>query len=233
MKNTAIETWATVPILPCINIEETLAFWTSLGFVTTYKQTRPYQYGVVERGGAALHFGNVKGMTAATNYYTGCLVAVPDAAAVFKSFAACLKEQLGGVPHAGLPRISRMKPGATRFTLTDVAGNAVIFVSRGARDQDEWEKAEHTYESKLEKAIALAVRFRDYKNDDVLAARTLDNALKNTDGAPAELVAEAWIIRAELAAAANHGALAATCREQARKQPLTERQLQALQEKHT
>jgi hypothetical protein len=232
MQNTTIETWTTVPILPCINIEETLTFWTSLGFVTTYKQTRPYQYGVVQRGGAALHFGGVKGMTPETNQYTGCLVAVQNAAAAYKSFTMCLKELLGRVPHVGLPRISRMKPGATRFTLTDVAGNAVIFVSRGERDQEEWEKAEHTYPSRLAKAIALAVRFRDYKNDDAMAAKVLDNALRHIDGEPAEQVAEAWIIRAELADAEKDIFLAATCREQAKQQSLTEEQLRVLQQKH-
>ena len=36
--------WVTVPILPCVAIEETLAFWEMLGFEITYKQTRPYQY---------------------------------------------------------------------------------------------------------------------------------------------------------------------------------------------
>jgi hypothetical protein len=232
MQNTTTDTWTTVPILPCINIEETLAFWTSLGFVTTYKQTRPYQYGVVQRGGAALHFGSVKGMTTDTNHYTGCLVAVPDAAAIYRNFAVRLKEQLGRVPHVGLPRISRMKPGATRFTLTDVAGNAVIFVSRGEKDQEEWEKAEHVCPSRLAKAIALAARYRDYKNDDALAAKVLDHALLNLDGEPAERVAEAWIIRAELADAEKDILLAATCREQAKRQSLTEEQLRVFQEKH-
>lgn len=227
-----METWTSIPILPCINIEETLAFWTSLGFVTTYKQTRPYQYGVVQHRGTELHFGHVKGMIANTNYYTGCLVVVRNAAAEYKTIALGLKALLGRVPHTGLPRISRMKADATRFTLTDVAGNSIIFVSRGEKDQEEWEKAEHTYPSRLAKAIALSVRYRDYKNDDALAARVLDNALRNKDEENAELIAEAWIIRAELAAAGNDRQLAATCMDEARRQPLTAQQLRILEEKH-
>jgi hypothetical protein len=35
---------ATVPLLPCVAPEETLAFWRALGFAVTYEQTRPYLY---------------------------------------------------------------------------------------------------------------------------------------------------------------------------------------------
>src|SRR5690606_41034783 len=74
---TPYRTWVTVPTLPCAAIEETLTFWETLGFEITYKQTRPYQYGVVTPGGSELHFGRVKGMEAASNLYNGCLVVVP------------------------------------------------------------------------------------------------------------------------------------------------------------
>ncbi|SCF46959.1 hypothetical protein GA0070215_1671, partial [Micromonospora marina] len=31
----------TVPMLPCVAPEETLAFWRALGFAVTYEQTKP------------------------------------------------------------------------------------------------------------------------------------------------------------------------------------------------
>jgi len=34
----------TVPMLPCVAPEETLAFWRALGFAVTYEQTKPYLY---------------------------------------------------------------------------------------------------------------------------------------------------------------------------------------------
>src|SRR3546814_5196916 len=111
--------WVTAPILPCVAIEETLAFWEMLGFEITYKQTRPYQYGVVTRGGSELHFGRVKGMDATGHLYNGCLVVVPAVEAVYREFTATFKEKLGRIPHSGIQRISRMKPGPTRLPLTD------------------------------------------------------------------------------------------------------------------
>lgn len=231
MQHAIKEAWTTIPVLPCADIKDTLAFWESLGFITTYKQTHPYQYGVVARGGAALHFVRVKGIVPESNY-SNCLIAVANAGAVYLAMTGSLKQSLGRVPHGGLPRISRMKPGATRFTLTDVAGNAVIFVSEGGGDQADWEKAEHISSSRLAKAIAMAVRYRDYKHDDLMADRVLEGALRNVDGERAELVAEAWIIRAELAEARLDVSLATAYREQAAKLPLSEYVLLKLREKH-
>ncbi|MVT06733.1 VOC family protein [Chitinophaga tropicalis] len=193
--------WLPVPVLHCVSLEDTLRFWTSLGFDITYKQTRPYGYAVVERGAYGLHFHQLKGMDASKNFYGGCLMMVSDAEEVYKDFAAQIKSTLGKVPHSGIPRISRMKPGTTRFTLTDVSGNSVIFISYGEQDSETWEKADDKDQSPLRKAIATAVRFRDYKNDDMAAARTLDAALKRNGAESQEDVAEALILRIELARA--------------------------------
>lgn len=190
--------WLTIPILPCIAIEETLAFWAALGFNVIYKQTRPYQYGIITRGGYQLHFGGVKGMEAKDNLYS-CLVTVSDAGKVYQKFIQKFKEAFGKVSNSGIPRISRMKPGTTRFTLTDVAGNSIIFVSLGVQDSETWENADHQNQSPLQKAIATAIRFRDYKNDEKAAAKTLDAALRKTENEAATDIAEALIIRIDLA----------------------------------
>ena len=203
-----LKEWVTIPILPCISIEDTLSFWRMLGFDVTYKQTRPYQYGVVARGGHELHFGRVKGLEAKNNPYTGCLVAISDAGKVYDDFVGLFRQRMGKVPHSGIPRISRMKPGTTRFTLTDVAGNSVIFVSYGDQDQEVWEEADEKHQSRLRKAIATALRFRDYKHDDVAAAKTLDAALKQAGPQDDALdIAEALVMRLELADVLNESHL--------------------------
>src|SRR5690606_35857637 len=94
--------WMTIPTLSCIAIEETLSFWEMLGFKITYKMTQPYQYGVVERNGYELHFARVKGMDVTKNE-DGCLVMVSDVRKVYQEFAQKLKENLGRVPHSGIP----------------------------------------------------------------------------------------------------------------------------------
>ena len=190
--------WQTIPILPCVSINETLSFWQALGYNITYKQTHPYQYGVVERNNYSLHFGRVKGMDAANNFYTGCLVMVSNAFEVYQMLSTHLKQHLGKVPHTGIPRISKMKPHATRFTLTDVSGNSIIFVSKGEKDQEVWEQADAKSISKLQKAIATANRLRDYKDDYDAAAKTLDSALRSAADTDPDL-AEALVMRIEIA----------------------------------
>lgn len=225
--------WITIPILPCVSIEETLDFWQALGFDITYKQTHPYQYGVVERGGHQLHFGRLKGMEAKNNVYTGCLIIVASAEQVYHELTHRLKQYIGRVSHSGIPRVSRMKPGTTRFTLTDVSGNSVIFVSHGEQDQETWEKAENKNQSKLQRAIAIAMRFRDYKNDDAAAIKTLDAALKRNDNENEIDIAEALIMRIELAELDKDSAKATECKMLLTKLNLQERDLVPLKQKHS
>lgn len=226
--------WVTVPTLPCVAIEDTLSFWEMLGFEITYKQTRPYQYGVVARGGSELHFGRVKGMEAGSNVYNGCLVLVPDAEAVYLEFTTAFKEKLGKIPHAGIPRISRMKPGTTRFTLTDVSGNSIIFIDSNAEEKDQktWEKADDKNQSPLQKAVAMAIRFRDYKEDEQAAAKTLDVALRKAKNEEKTTIAEALIIRMDLAVFMGNSARADECSKLLSQLGLPEGEMGCLMQKH-
>lgn len=234
MEKTYRNAWVTVPMLPCVAIEETLSFWEMLGFEITYKQTRPYQYGVVVRGGSELHFGRVKGMEAADNVYNGCLVVVPDVGEVYREFTATFKETLGRIPHTGIPRISRMKPGTTRFTLTDISGNSIIFIDADSeeKDQETWEKADDKNQSVLQKAIAMAVRFRDYKEDEQAAAKTLDVALRKVKDEEKITLAEALVIRIDLAVLMADGARVDECAKLLNQLGLLQSDVDRLMQKH-
>lgn len=170
--------WTTVPVLPCKAIGETLAFWENLGFTITYRQDRPYQYGVVERNGHQLHFVRVKGADAG---YTGCLMMVQNVEQAHADFCNALKAQLGRVPNKGIPRISRMRPGQSRFTITDVSENSVIVIQIGEKDQVEYEDADPATLTPLQKAISLALRLRDFKEDFPAALKVLDMAIGKMD----------------------------------------------------
>ena len=50
----------TIPMLPCKSIDETLEFYTALGFEITYQQ-RPNTYGCVKYEEINLHFFTLKG----------------------------------------------------------------------------------------------------------------------------------------------------------------------------
>lgn len=202
--------WMTIPVLPCVSLDETMEFWQRLGFERTYYQNRPYQYGVVERGGYELHFARVKGMQPEEGY-NGCLIMVTDLQRVYEAFSSILKAHYGKVPHSGIPRISRMKPGGTRFTLTDPSGNSVIFINLGEADAEEYDTPDREGLTPFQRKLAMALRYRDFKNDDDAAAKTLDTALKQTAGENAVDIAEALLIRADLARVRNEPEVEATC----------------------
>jgi hypothetical protein len=124
-----------------------------------------------------------------------------------------------------------MKPGATRFTLTDVSGNSVIFVSKGNSDQENWEQADIKTGSKLQKAIAIAKRFRDYKNDDEAAAKILDTVLKTASDEDPDL-AEALIMRIEIALHQEEQSREQECRQKLTALELDHHTLSLLKGRH-
>jgi hypothetical protein len=197
----------TIPALPCVSIDQTLDFWSSLGFAITYRQKAPNPYGVVKRDGYELHFFGLEGLDPAKAFST-CFVKLPEVEGLHAEFAERLGRTLGRSPAKGLPRISRMRPGQTRFTLTDPNGSSVIFIKYGRED----ERKAHAYEdptlTPLQRSIKFAERVRDYHVDDHLAAKTLDVALARRGVESPLDRAEALAARAELARALDDPALA-------------------------
>ena len=124
-----------------------------------------------------------------------------------------------------------MKPDATRFTLTDVSGNAVIFVSDGEQDQEVWAQADAKIPGRLEKVIAIAKRFRDYKNDDDSASKALDTALA-TASPDDPALAEALVMRIEIASHRGEQSRMEECKERLSKLGVDESTITMLEEKH-
>lgn len=201
----------TIPALPCAALDETLAFWQSLGFAVTYTQKAPNPYAVVEYADYALHFFGLKQLAPEANFST-CLVLVAEVEQPHRTFSARLRAALGRAPGQGFPRISRMRPGQTRFTLTDVAGNSIIFIKQGDEDAEAAEAYTKPGQTPLNKALRVAERLRDFKNDDAAAAKVLDNALARHPEAPPLEQARARAARLELAVALDDHAGAAGLR---------------------
>ncbi len=166
-----------IPVLWSGNLRETLDFYTALGYVVTYEMHRPYTYGVVERDGAVLHFGPTPKLAdlTAEQAYLGCLVMVDDAAQLHAEFKAALKARFGRVPAQGRPRITRFRPGQTRFTVVDPVGNGVIYIRHGEPDP-EYGGAKQL--AGLSKVLDNARIFMDFKNDDATAQRVLETGLR-------------------------------------------------------
>jgi catechol 2,3-dioxygenase-like lactoylglutathione lyase family enzyme len=189
-----------IPVFPCASPDETLEFYETLGFEVTHRQTKPYVYLAVKRGGLDLHFFG-GGKPDPQSGSATCLVMVDEVGPHHQAFAAALKEKLGRVPTAGLPRITRLKPGQRRFTLVDPTGNSIIFIARDEPDYEYPDKEKWAKLSPMERALETAANFRDMRGMDASAAKALDLALsRNPNAAPIER-ARVLAARAELAAA--------------------------------
>jgi hypothetical protein len=176
---------STTPILPCVSVEATQTFYENLGFRTTYVQQRPYIYLAVAWSGFELHFRNAPvGMDPANEDGGAAIVFVDAVAPYYEAFVAAMRAAHGKVLTKGLPRITRLRPGASRFTLYDPSGNSIIIIQRD--EPDELEYGGSSALTGLARAMDNARNYSEFKNDDKAAYRHLRSALrKHRDNAPA------------------------------------------------
>ncbi|SCF10477.1 VOC family protein [Micromonospora chokoriensis] len=166
-----------VPLLHCAAPEETLAFWRALGFEVTYEQTRPYVYLAFRWSGFDLHYGPApKDLDPAKEQSGGCLVLVDAVAAYHAVFTEAMRKAYGKVLVKGLPRITRYRAGASRFSIVDPSGNTVVFIQR-----DEPKDLEYGGSKELEglaRVLDNARILREFKMDDRAAYRALDSGMR-------------------------------------------------------
>jgi hypothetical protein len=112
-----------------------------------------------------------------------------DAVAPYHAaFVTAMRRVYGKVLSSGLPRITRYRPGASRFTLIDPSGNSIMFIQR-----DEPAELEYGGSKKLTglaKALDNARILREFKDDDLQAFRALKSAVRR-HGADAPAVERA------------------------------------------
>ena len=188
----------TYPCLPCGDLDESIAFYESLGFTRTYRQVRPNPYAVVAREDIQIHLFGIEGFDPAESYGS-VIVAVPDPDRLYRDFATGLRRAHGKLPVAGIPRITRprKKYGTVRgFSVVDTGGNWLRISKLGESEQeDSAEKAEG-----LAQIVYVATRLGDAHGDEALALKTLESGLTRfgETAEPNEL-ARAYLYRAELA----------------------------------
>jgi catechol 2,3-dioxygenase-like lactoylglutathione lyase family enzyme len=185
-----------IPLFPCGSLNETLDFYQVLGFEVTYQQEDPYLYAAIRRGGVNLHFSKL------TTWHTKnvvCLIFVPHVAPCHRVFADALRVKYGKVPTAGLPRITRLRQGQTRFHVFDPSGNVLLYINRHEPEMDySWYE---TKRSRLASAIDNAAFLRDTYVNDKAAAQVLDKALAHQEAGDPIDRTRALTARAELAVA--------------------------------
>ncbi|MEV4656951.1 glyoxalase [Micromonospora sp. NPDC049301] len=175
----------TVPLLHCVSPEETLAFWRALGFEVTYEQTKPYVYLAFQWSGFALHYDRApSGLDPSAENTGGCLVMVDAVAAYHAAFTEAMRRAYGKVLVKGLPRMTRYRAGASRFSVVDPSGNTIIFIQR-----DEPVDVEYGGSKELQglaRVLDNARVLREFKMDDRQAFRALNSGLRrHGDDAPA------------------------------------------------
>ena len=208
----------TIPCLPCVSMAEVLDFYQLLGFEVTYQQKSPNEYAVVRQGSCELHLFGLKGLKPEDGYSTCCVV-LSEVEPLHKAFSAALRQKYGKLPITGFPRITRFKPGQTRFTLTDPSGNALICVKRSAHENASGSGEKLTG---LAKAIETTAKLRDESGDDESAAKVLDVALARYTDAPPLVRARALAARAELAVALGEEEKLRDVRAELQKIPLSD-----------
>ena len=188
----------TYPILPCRELDESIAFYESLGFKRTYRQVRPNPSAVVTLEEIQIHLFSMEGFDPAQSYGS-VIIAVPDPDSLYHNFAARLRAAYGKLPVAGIPRILRPRKryGTVRgFTVVDPGGNWLRVYKLGDSEQ---EAAVEKVEG-LAQIINVAARLGDAHGDEALALKTLENGLHRfRDVAGALELARAQLYRAELA----------------------------------
>ncbi len=176
-----------IPLLPCRALDEVLPFYEALGFEVTQRQERPNAYAATNFRDTDVHFFGVA-PTDGVKAFGMCLLIVPEVEQLHAEFSEALRRHLGKVPGKGVPRLTRMKPGQTRFTVIDPAGNTIYFIRRGEPDPHEETRRLTASLTSIGKAMRAAEVLRDFKNDDAAAAKVLRTALaKAKDADPAEL----------------------------------------------
>jgi len=162
------------PVLPCADLDAALAFYSALGFTTTFTQRRPNPCAVVAHGDMAVHLAEIDRFDPAGSY-ASVIITVPDPEALHAAFATGLRQVLGRIPVKGIPRLlpPRRRAGtATGFSVVDVGGNWLRFcrIAQGDDDTDD----ERTG---LGRVIDVAARQGDARGDDVQAIAVLTAGL--------------------------------------------------------
>jgi len=217
----------TYPCLPCGDLDESIAFYESLGFKKIYRQVRPNPYAVVALEEIQIHLFGMEGFNPAESYGS-VIVAVPDPDKLYQDFAAGLRRVHGKLLVAGIPRMTRprKKYGTVRgFSVVDPGGNWLRVYKLGeTEEKDSAEKAEG-----LAQIVYVAARLGDAHGDEALALKTLENGLTRfADAAGAMDLAKAFLYRAELAVRTNDHELARSSFTAAQSLKLTDEEKAAL-----
>jgi catechol 2,3-dioxygenase-like lactoylglutathione lyase family enzyme len=195
------------PLFPSRSLVQTVAFYRALGFEVVQDTRDPYPYAEVRYGSLWIHCSDLR-VYGAKHVCGAFLVMVADVALYHQHFASGLRATYGRIPTAGMPRITRLRPGQTRFCVFDPTGNMLIFLARDAPEVTTW--GSNNDQSALIHVLHNAAFLRDTYANDTAAASVLEKALRKHPEAAAVDRARVLAAIAELAVAMGDSARART-----------------------
>ncbi|PTR43881.1 hypothetical protein C8K38_106234 [Rhodococcus sp. OK611] len=188
----------TIPALKARSIDPVADFYTALGFEITFRQTAPYQFLSVQRGGIELNFYGDKDFDPMSCAH-GCLVNTDDVDYLYAVFTQGMQEAFGSVPTQGVPRVGALKDmsyGVRQFLMTDPGGNTIQIAQPISEDQQHRPLPQNTFD----RAIHMGSLFADAKQDLELAVKVLDRALHRSDDEPTPVqLVKLLVLRADVA----------------------------------
>lgn len=184
---------SSVPLLPAVDLKETVAFFNALGFTNIYdNKERAGGYAVMDNGIFTFHLYTYKKLPipTPTNMH---LFELDNVDGLYDLFMAKYKAVHGKVPpRSGLPRVGIPKTlnADRRFSITDPNGNQFIFVQP-------FEKKNHQIKSRFEKLYWESNILAYSHESPSEAIRMLEAAFKRTKDLEAEspnLVFQAYVL---------------------------------------
>jgi hypothetical protein len=207
-----------IPILPCLNIRDTLDFYTALGFTVTCEQTKPNMYACVQYSGIQLHFYVNKTLNPQVPQGY-CYISVPDVDALYNAFQAGIRARYGKLLKRGIPRVTSVNTLTTdrRFSVIDLGGNYLYI----GQPLDTLKPSESVLDTQLAKVI-MGVKLLAYrKGAPDEAAQHLDAALVKHSSAPTSARFQALALRADIAVMLGDHPKAAQLLKKLRRMELT------------
>ena len=195
-----VTTTTTVPLLPCLAVDDSVEFYEALGFDVARRQTRPYLYMAFQLGNIELHFKDAAPhLDPSDELSGGCLVMVDAVEGYHLNFTSGLRRRYGRRARTGLAEADPAAAGPDAVLRIRPVGE-LRRLHRPRRTRHRIRRLQSL--SGLAKALDNVGILRDFKNDDALAARALDVALRrHGDSAPRVDLARAMANRVELAIA--------------------------------
>jgi len=107
-----------IPILPALDLDQSIAFYERLGFRLAGRAPAPEDYALMRRDDMELHFYGAPELDPAT-CYAACYLRVNDAPKLHAEFSAL------GLAGSGMPRLSALETkswGMREFHVVDPSG---------------------------------------------------------------------------------------------------------------